>query len=144
MSKQTKKLKKSTEKNVFLNDDKTGYVLQMPHGKTRNYKRLNSAEGAALITRVYVNIPDIITANTYFWQPHGAASGRRSNENRRQSEINDFCSRVNVIPTVFASGEYSESCKNVYKTMTYKVNDKTTNITGLIGECARWGMILEK
>ena len=31
-------------------------------------------------------IPDIITANTYFWTPGGSASSRRSNERRRTAE----------------------------------------------------------
>lgn len=32
------------------------------------------------------SIPDIISANTYFWTPGGSASGRRSNERRRTNE----------------------------------------------------------
>lgn len=144
MSKSTKKLEKPTEKNVFLNAEKTGYYVQMPNGKTRDYKRLNPAEGRAVLTRVYVDVPEIVMVNTYFWTPDSNASGRRSNENRRQSEIDNFCAIVNAIPTICAEGSYLESCKNVYKSMTYEVNGRTTNLTGLIGECARWGMILAK
>jgi hypothetical protein len=36
------------------------------------------------------SIPDIVSANTYFWSPGGSASNRRSNERRRTQEGIDW------------------------------------------------------
>lgn len=95
-----------------------------------------------------VDIPNIITANTYFWSSGGSASARRYNEKRHNATIEEFANYVSVIPTIKVSGDYSETCKNVYKTMSYEVLRKgefiSTNLTGLIGECARWGLTLVK
>jgi hypothetical protein len=138
------KMKKSTIKNVHINDDKTGYVVRYPNGKTKTYKTLRGAETRAILVQCSEYIPGVVVSNTYFWRPDGSASGRRNNEARRQAEIDDFCSLVNRVPTVEASGSYEESCKNVYKSMSYEVNGSSTNLTGLIGECARWGLNLIK
>lgn len=35
-------------------------------------------------------IPEILTANTYFWRPASSAYGRRANEKRREREIKAF------------------------------------------------------
>jgi len=137
-------MKKSQIKNVIVNETKNGYVVQLPTGKTKKYKTLAGAEKCAVRETVVLPVPYIVMANTYFWSSQGSASGRRSNEKRHQSDINEFCERVSRIPTVYASGSYIESCRNVYKSMTYQVNLKSTNITGLIGECARWGLTLVK
>lgn len=92
-----------------------------------------------------INIPSIVTAKTYFWSPEGSASGRRYKEKRRQEEIDEFAEEVmKVVPTVKIEGSYSESCRNVYKSMTYYVNGRRTNLTGLIGECKRNDVILVK
>lgn len=139
-----KKLQKSDEKNVHMNTDKTGYVVQQPNGKARDYKRLSSAEARATLVQVKLPIPSIVTANTYYWQPQGSASGRRSNERRHQGTIDLFCRQLNNLPTIEAEGFYEETCRNVYKAMKYAVNGKSTNLTGLIGECARWGLELVK
>jgi hypothetical protein len=139
-----KKLQKSKIKNVHLNETKTEYIVKSPDGKTKIYKTLRGAETRARLVQCTISIPSIVTANTYFWSSQGSASGRRSNEGRRQSEIDDFCLLVNVVPGVETSGSYSESCNNVYKSMSYEVNGRSTNLTGLIGECARWGLNLVK
>lgn len=138
------KLQKPEHKNVIISDTKDGYVLRLPNGTTRAYKQLKAAEKAAAKTKKVLAAPSIVTANTYFWSPCGSASGRRSNERRRQAEIDIFCDIVNEIPTVYARGDYSESCNHVYKTMEYQVRNRKSNITGLIGECAKWGLVIEK
>jgi|ERR1044072_8806329 hypothetical protein len=88
-------------------------------------------------------MPDILTANTYFWHPSGSASGRRYNENKRVSEVREFFASLGFVVTdssdgiKAASGEieayfsYSESCKNVYKRFEVYRNGKRSNITAI-------------
>jgi hypothetical protein len=139
-----KKLQKSKIKNVHLNETKTEYIVKSPDGKTKTYKTLRGAEARARLVQSNVSIPSIVTANTYFWSSSVSASSRRRNEDRRQTIIDEFCARVNAVPGVEASGSYAESCRNVYKLMSYTINGRNTNLTGLIGECARWGLNLVK
>jgi hypothetical protein len=87
-------------------------------------------------------IPQILTANTYFWKPSTSASGRRSNENRRLSEVADFFKQlgfdVEMPDRVVANKAelrviftYSETCNNVYKTLAVYKNGKVSNITAI-------------
>ena len=135
-------------KNVTVNRKEGTTTVYLPTGKIKVYKRNSSAITFAEKNQIKINIPDIVTANTYFWTSSSNASSRRSNEKRRQGEIDGFANRLNVIPTIEVKGTYNESCKNVYKGMTYKIlrkdSWKETNITGLIGEAARWGIELVK
>ena len=149
----TKNEKKEIEKaalKIHKNISKAGdgYVVRTPDGKTKNYKTLAGAVKHAEKVEKRLDVPMVVTANVYFWRPAGKADGRRSNEKRRQAEINGFCEAVERIPTILAEGSYSESCNHVYRTMRYRVDRgkgfQTTNLTGLIGECRRWGLILEK
>lgn len=79
-------------------------------------------------------IPTIMTANTYFWKPSMSASGRRSNEDRRNREVAEFISANKA--ALDAAGividfEYSESCRNVYKQCSITRNGKRSNITAV-------------
>jgi len=38
----------------------------------------------------YKELPEILTANTYFWHPGSNAAWRRSNEEKRNGEVYDF------------------------------------------------------
>ncbi len=40
--------------------------------------------------RTKEDIPNILRANTYFWHPSNSASGRRSNEVKREDEMRSF------------------------------------------------------
>lgn len=78
-----------------------------------------------------VSIPDIMTANTYFWRPSGNASGRRNNEARRNRQVEQFIAANKA--ALDAAGividfNYSESCKNVYKYCRITRNGKRSNI----------------
>jgi len=80
------------------------------------------------------NIPEILTANTYFWSPGGSASSRRSNEKRRNGEVAHFIAANQG--DLNAAGieidfSYSESCRNVYKTCKITRNGKRSNITAV-------------
>ncbi len=80
------------------------------------------------------NIPSIMTANTYFWQPAGTASGRRSNEARRNAEVANFVESNKAAldaAGVVIDFSYSESCHNVYKTCSITRNGKRSNITAV-------------
>lgn len=84
--------------------------------------------------------PQILTANTYFWSPSGNASGRRANEERRQNEVAEFFQAIGM--SVERSGDnvigkagaievvfhYSESCNNVYKSLSVTNGGKRSNI----------------
>lgn len=80
------------------------------------------------------SIPEILTANTYFWSPSNSASGRRSNEARRNGEVERFIAQNKA--ALEAAGveinfSYSESCHNVYKNCTITRNGKRSNITAV-------------
>lgn len=79
-------------------------------------------------------IPEILTVNTYFWSPGRTASQRRSNEERRNSEVARFIEQNKA--ALEAAGividfEYSESCRNVYKRCVITRNGKRSNITAV-------------
>jgi|WetSurMetagenome_2_1015567.scaffolds.fasta_scaffold114801_2 hypothetical protein len=79
-------------------------------------------------------IPEIMTANCYFWTPSTSASGRRSNEIRRNREVAVFIAAAK--PILDAAGieidfSYSESCHNVYKSCMITRNGKRSNITAV-------------
>ncbi|NLT51945.1 MAG: hypothetical protein GXX85_13630 [Ignavibacteria bacterium] len=90
-----------------------------------------------------ISIPSILTANTYFWNSANSASSRRYCEEKRQNEVASFFSEIgfnvkrngdNVIATkeeVEVVFHYSESCKNVYKTLSITKNGKKSNITAI-------------
>ncbi len=89
------------------------------------------------------SIPEILTANTYYWSSFGDASSRRRAEEKRQSQVAEFFKAAgfqversgdNVIAEkdgVCAEFHYSESCKNVYKTFSVTSNGKRSNITAI-------------
>jgi len=54
------------------------------------YRNGNKSTVAAFARATEQEVPEILTANTYFWQPGANASWRRSNEERRNSELVDF------------------------------------------------------
>jgi hypothetical protein len=150
MKKMTKTEAKKTlkpYKSVTVNDDMT-FTVRMPNGKTKTYKTISGAIACAEKTAVKIEVPYIVTTNTYFWTPQGSASGRRSAEKRRNAELEQFSDQFEKVPTVYVDGSYSESCKNVYKSVVYKVRRDgewlSTNLTGFIGECAKWGITLLK
>lgn len=133
-------------KNIIENKKAGTFTVQTANGKTRVFKTRKGAENHAAKHAVTVQVPMFVKANTYFWTPSGNASGRRSNEKRREAEINSFANAFAAIPTIRVAGSYRETCGNVYKSMDYIVMRKgeweNTNLTGLIGEAARWGIEL--
>ena len=63
-------------------------------------------------------LPDILTANTYYWRPGSSASQRRSNEQRRAAEVQRFLETHAAALErggITVEFTYDESCKNVYK-----------------------------
>jgi len=80
------------------------------------------------------SIPDIMTANTYYWSPSGSASGRRSNEARRNGEVARFIAANQAAldkAGIVIDFSYSESCHNVYKRCPITCNGKRSNITAV-------------
>ena len=81
-------------------------------------------------TTTSIELPAILTANTYFWAPGSSASHRRANELRHANEVAAFLNRH--AGTLAAAGievsfSYSESCHNVYKTLeVYQHGEKKT------------------
>lgn len=131
---------------TYKKHEKT-YYIRAPKGKIYKRKTEKGAIDLHNRTKIQYDIPSIVTANTYFWSPNGSASSRRSNEERRNNEINDFCAFCNThVPNILVNGNYSESCHHVYKNMTYTLipENRQTNLTGLIGHAAKWGVFLIK
>ncbi len=90
-----------------------------------------------------VSEPTILAANTYYWQPRGSAADRRRNEVRHLTNVADFFRAIGMAVTesgdsvvgqkdgILAVFSYSESCKNVYKTLQITRDGKSSNITSL-------------
>jgi len=112
------------------------WFVTLPSGKVKEYKTETGALACAERVNVTIDIPSILTANCYFWSPSGNASGRRTNEKRHAETVDEFINRLRKL-TKKSDWEidfsYDESCKIVYKSVTYSVDGKTTNITGFIG-----------
>ncbi len=94
-------------------------------------------------TQTTVTEPAILTANTYFWNSATNAANRRRNEERNLATVENFLKSIGLqVSTdsgkVVASSDdlevrfyYSESCKNVYKSLEIYRNGKRSNITQL-------------
>lgn len=99
---------------------------------------------AALIPTVPAE-PSILSANTYFWTPAQNASTRRRNEERNQQAVADYLQLLGFdverngdavkgyhpdykVRVVFS---YSESCANVYKSLSVTRSGKNSNITAI-------------
>jgi hypothetical protein len=79
-------------------------------------------------------LPEILTANTYYWRPASHANSRRANEQRRAGEVQRFLDQHAA--TLAAAGvevvfEYSESCNHVYKRFEVYRHGKKSNVTAL-------------
>ncbi|WP_426492407.1 hypothetical protein [Hymenobacter sp. 102] len=86
--------------------------------------------------------PMILTANTYYMKGFGGSAGR-SNERKVIKEVADYFTEIGLTVTVDEGGctgtngiveaicTYSQSCKNVYKTLTVYNKGKLSNITAL-------------
>lgn len=85
------------------------------------------------------NLPQILTANTYYWSPASSAASRRRNEERRHAEVADFLTDLGfefngktwTKGELEVNFEYSESCRNVYKHFQVWRNGKKSNITAI-------------
>lgn len=85
-------------------------------------------------TTTTIELPAIMTANTYYWTPSSSASGRRSNEARHAATVQAFLDQH--AEAIRAAGltvefSYSESCHNVYKRLEVTRNGKRSNVTAL-------------
>ncbi len=81
-----------------------------------------------------ITLPEILTANTYFWRPGSSASSRRSNEQRRHAEVQRFLDQhADALSAAGVSVEfsYSESCNNVYKRVEVYRQGKKSNLTAV-------------
>lgn len=85
-------------------------------------------------TTTTIELPAILTANTYFWSPSGSASGRRSNESRHTAEVQRFLdANAEALQAAGITVEfsYSESCHNVYKSLSVYKNGVKKDIRAL-------------
>lgn len=85
-------------------------------------------------TTTTIEIPAIMTANTYYWRPASGASARRANEKRHADTVQRFLdTHAAALEAAGISVEfsYSESCNNVYKRLEIYRNGKKSNITAL-------------
>lgn len=96
-----------------------------------------------MANQVSISEPSILSANTYFWNAAGNASTRRRNEEKRQAEVAAYFKAIGMeVETsgnsvigekdgIVAEFSYSESCKNVYKSLSVTRNGNGSNITAL-------------
>lgn len=90
-----------------------------------------------------LSLPEILTANTYWWIPANNASNRRRNEERHLANVEAFFQKLGFETSIvgnYVNAElgqvqisfyYAESCKNVYKSLTIINNGRKSNITTL-------------
>lgn len=86
------------------------------------------------MTTSTIELPAILTANTYFWTPGSSASHRRSNEARRAAEVQRFLdTHADALHAAGITVEfsYSESCNNVYKSLAIYKNGVKKDIRAL-------------
>lgn len=112
-------------------------------------------------TKLSIQVPSILVANCYFWNPCGSASQRRSSEAKKHSVVTQFFisigfdligsngsvssfARVTCGKRVEVAFEYRETCKNVYKRLNISISEKRSNITGLIGIMKKAGIEITK
>lgn len=127
-------------KNVKRNKKEKIWTVQTFDGKVKTYKTERGALARAKKLYHEVFMPPIIKANTYHWSPSGSASSRRSKEEYRMNQMRVFADQFKRIPTIELTYHYEESCRIVRKKFIVEINGKKSNITGLIGEAARWGI----
>lgn len=96
-----------------------------------------------MTAQAQVSEPTILTANTYFWTSGASASNRRRNEERNLATVADFFRALGMQVSVSSDSvvghkdgiravfSYSESCKNVYKSLSITRDGKSSNITSL-------------
>ena len=91
-----------------------------------------------------ISEPAILSAGTYFWSAAGNASSRRRNEERHVASVAAYFAAIGLdvaeegcdhvtgrAHDLSATFSYSESCKNVYKSLRVVVAGKPSNITQL-------------
>lgn len=82
----------------------------------------------------HVSIPEIMTANCFYWHPNSNASGRRQNEKRRNEEVENFIasnSAALAAAEIEIDFKYSETCHHVYKHCKITRAGKKSNITAV-------------
>lgn len=87
--------------------------------------------------------PKILTANTYFWTPCMAASARRANEERKNSEVAEYFESIGMTVTnypnhvyatlgeITALFQYQETCSCVKKTLCVTVAGNMSNVSAI-------------
>lgn len=81
-----------------------------------------------------IELPDILTANTFYWRPGRTASERRSNESRQRRKVAEFLKAHEDV--LKAAGievrfYYEESCNHVYKKVKVYENGVLKDIRAL-------------
>lgn len=85
-------------------------------------------------TTTTIELPAILTANTYYWRPGSSASHRRSNEKRHADAVQRFLdTHAEALNAAGISVEfsYSESCNNVYRHLAVYQNGVKKDIRAL-------------
>lgn len=91
-----------------------------------------------------LQLPNIMVANTFFWQPASSASQRRQNELNRASEVEKFLISLgfninrkdNMVKAKHDNGlevyfSYVETCDHVYKKLYVWKNSERVTIKEL-------------
>lgn len=76
-------------------------------------------------------LPDILTANCYFWRPGGSANQRRWNEARRAKEVTDWVAANKTVleeHNIDIHFTYEESTVRVYKKVQIYQNNVKKDI----------------
>lgn len=76
------------------------------------------------MTTTKITMPDILTANTFYWRSGSGASQRRSSERKRMNEVKEFFlslgfdeiqEGIYIKDNIEIQFTYTESCTSVYK-----------------------------
>jgi uncharacterized FlaG/YvyC family protein len=97
-------------------------------------KQTQVEQGTQVETTKAVELPAILTANTFYWRPGRTARERRANEQRHYAEVEAFLeAHKEILQTagIEVQFSYSESCNHVYKHIRVYQNGVRKDIRAL-------------
>ncbi len=95
---------------------------------TKKVKRLNAIRRISSVAKRTIESAIEVHKkykNSYFWSPGGNSSSRRYNEDRFPGVDFEIMTAKGLVQVIF---DYSESCKNVYYSMSVYLNDVKKDI----------------
>lgn len=104
--------------------------INQKHRKMKKYNTVNRVSAKAKQEIESIIRMHETYKNSYFWKAGGSAGERRSNEKRFASRYPSV-SFITKKGTILVEPSYSESCNNVYYSLSITLDEEKKNITTL-------------